>query len=282
MGTMRSNNDGRVITAFTLKRSFALKRVLRVLSIRFSVLSTLTLTLKGGESSESSSESWDSQYSHMPLLRVLRVSSKTQPENKAIAISDQDVRVNRKWAKCGRRACPLAKISCVWEVCGVLPRNTQKARSFHLRLKVVELSSAGHSGIEIAEQLGISPKTVQRCLKRFIEVDSRYPCGLDAGQVESMRVEELNTLEHYQRQIALRLSRMSEPTTFAQETKAVEVAAMAGSAYVKLSEQKARLFGLNSVKPEVSNVTNNLLITGTTEVDYLKNLARLKELEHGH
>jgi IS30 family transposase len=165
----------------------------------------------------------------------------------------------------------------------VLPRNTQKARSAHLRLKVVEMSSAGQSGIEIAEQLGISAKTVQRHLKKYIETDSRYPTGLDAGQVESMRVEELNTLEHYQRQIALRLSKMSEPTTFVQEAKAVEVAAMAGSAYVKLSEQKARLFGLNAAKPEGSGtVTNNLMITGTSEVDYLKNLARLKELEIGH
>jgi hypothetical protein len=97
-----------------------------------------------------------------------------------------------------------------------------------------------------------------------------------------MRVEELTNLEHYQRQIALRLSNLSEPTTFAQETKAVEVAAMAGSAYVKLSEQKARLFGLNSVQPAVaSTVTNNLMITGTTEADYLRNLAKLKELDNG-
>ena len=85
------------------------------------------------------------------------------------------------------------------------------------------------------------------------------------------------------RQIALRLSKMSAPANFAQEAKAVEVAAMAGSAYVKLSEQKAKLFGLNAAKPEVAttSITNNLLAVGGDELTYLKNLTRLKELENG-
>jgi IS30 family transposase len=150
-----------------------------------------------------------------------------------------------------------------------------------MRLKIVEMSSSGMSGIAIAEQLGVTTKTVQRHLKRFLEIDSKYPAGLGADQIELMRVEELNTLEDYQRQIALRLSRMSAPTTFAQEAKAVEVAAMASSAYVKLSEQKSKLFGLNAIVPTSPSNITNMLVTNGSEVEYLKNLARLKEIENG-
>ena len=142
---------------------------------------------------------------------------------------------------------------------------------------------AGQSQRSIAQEFDVHPKTVQRAVLRFYETDAKYPAGLDATQVELMRTEEFNSLEHAQQQLALAHAAMPEPKSFNEHAEKVKVTALAAATLCKISERKSALYGLNSVQPAAaSSVTNNLMITGTTEVDYLKNLARLKELENGH
>jgi hypothetical protein len=72
---------------------------------------------------------------------------------------------------------------------------------------------------------------------------------------------------------------MSAPTTFSQEARSVELTAMAAAAYVKLSEQKAKLFGLFAPKP--AEVTNNLHVGFQIPQSELKRLeaSRTRELE---
>jgi Trp operon repressor len=164
----------------------------------------------------------------------------------------------------------------------VRPRNTQKVKVAYKRLKAVEMLASGMTQIEIAQKLKCSPKTIQRYASTYLSVDSRFPCGLDAKQTDLMRAEELLHLEHYQRQIAQRLSNMSAPTTFAQEAKAVEVASAAAGAYVKLSEQKAKLFGLNSLPPAPPPSITNMLIQGANEMEVLQDLIELKQIANGN
>jgi transposase len=128
----------------------------------------------------------------------------------------------------------LAHMGSFW----VLPRGKQKARSASQRLKIAKLNYSGHSNAQIAQTLSISTETVERALRHFIQTDSRYPTGLDASKVELMRAEELANLEHYKRQIALRISRLTEPTTFSQEIDAIATVAAVSAAYTKISENQ--------------------------------------------
>jgi hypothetical protein len=148
---------------------------------------------------------------------------------------------------------------------------------------MVEMVAAGRSQASIAEELGYHPKTVQRAVKHFLEVESRYPVGLDATQVELMRAEDLHSLEHAQQQLTSAHSAMPEPTSFNEHTEKVKVTALVAATQCKISERKAALYGLNAARPEVptTSITNNMLVAGADEVTYLKNLARLKEIEAG-
>jgi Homeodomain-like domain len=160
-----------------------------------------------------------------------------------------------------------------------------KARAIVLRQEIVRLNATGLSSEDIAERVGKSTSTVRRHLKIYIQCEAKYPTGLDASQVEMMRGDEWQTLDACDRELALRQSSLPEPKSFAEAVKALEVTAQTASARCKISEQKAKLFGLFAVKPETSTVTNNLAIVngtnGTDEVTFLRDLARYKEIQAG-
>jgi hypothetical protein len=138
------------------------------------------------------------------------------------------------------------------------------------------------SNEEIAAEMGICTKTVQRHMRRFLETDSKYPTNLGPEKIELMRSSEWEDLEQQQRFIVQSFMKL-QPSTFAEHAKVAEIAGKNGEAYCRLSERKAAIYGLDApTKPEGHTVHNTLMLApGTDEVSYLRDLARLKELQNG-
>jgi hypothetical protein len=161
--------------------------------------------------------------------------------------------------------------------------NVQRAvRAAGLRVEIVQLSRQGMSNEDIAREKGITSKSVQRHMRKFLEVDSKYPSNLGPEKIELMRSAEWEDLEQQQRFIVQSFMRL-QPKTFAEHAKVAEIAGKNGEAYCRLAERKAAIYGLDAPKTPDSHTINNtlMLAPGTDEVSYLRDLARLKELRNG-
>jgi hypothetical protein len=162
-------------------------------------------------------------------------------------------------------------------------RNTKQANCAYQRLQIMEKVHAGQKQYLIAKELGVSSKTIQRAVKKFLESDSKYPAGMDASTVELMRTEEFNSLDDAQAKLALAYAKLPNPVSFDEHCEKIKVTALAAATLVKISERKSALFGLNAVVASGNSPTiNNLMIAGGDEIQYLQNLAKLKQLENGH
>jgi Homeodomain-like domain len=158
----------------------------------------------------------------------------------------------------------------------------RQIRASGLRIKIVERSRNGQSNEQIAVEFGISTQTVNRHLKRFLEVDCRYPPNLSPADQDLMRQQELDTMDHYQRELAMSIASLSPPKTYAEEIEGIRVRATALLAVSKSNERKSAMCGLNAPKAEAPNITNNNLavLNGgpADQIQYLKDVVRLKEL----
>jgi Helix-turn-helix domain len=155
----------------------------------------------------------------------------------------------------------------------------RQVRAAGLRVEIVQKSRQGMSNEDIAAEMGICTKTVQRHMRRYLETDSKYPVNLGPEVIDLMRSAEWDGLEQMQRFIVQSFVQL-QPVTFAERARAAEVAARAGEAYTKLSERKAAMFALNApTKPESHTTNNNLMLGATDEITFLRDLARYKELQ---
>jgi hypothetical protein len=159
-----------------------------------------------------------------------------------------------------------------------------KAKSALLRQETVLLNRKGLSNQEIAAQLSISTRTVQRHLNRFLEIDARYPAELNAETVQVMRAQAREDVEASQRRILKRVEHLMtlQPDSVAEECKIADSIFRGSDAFIRGSERVAEMFGLNA--PRDVPVTNNNLqvnVTGASEVAVLRDLARFKELQLG-
>jgi DNA-binding Lrp family transcriptional regulator len=159
-----------------------------------------------------------------------------------------------------------------------------KAKSAMMRQEAVLLNRRGFSNEQIAEQLAISTRTVQRHLNRFLESGARYPAELSVEAVKLMRAQAREDIEASQRRILQRLDRLMtlEPGSISEETRVADSLFKGCDSYLRGAERIAEMCGLNAPRDgNGATVNNNLLlnVSGTSEVQVLRDLARLKEIQ---
>jgi transposase len=159
---------------------------------------------------------------------------------------------------------------------------TKKARCAYQRIEIMELVYAGESQSSIAKKLDVHPRTVRRAVLRFYETDSKYPARIDPETVELRRTEQDETLGFLQQELLAANAKLPEPTSAHESVENAKAVCAIALAYSKLSDSRARLYGLNAIVPTSPQSVTNMLVAGGNEVEYLKNLAKLKELENGH
>jgi Homeodomain-like domain len=125
-----------------------------------------------------------------------------------------------------------------------------------LRREIVALNHAGYSNEEIAAKKGCSTNTVRRHYHKFLEVDCKYPVGLDASQVDLMRAEQREHLESYQRRLAARRETLNKvvPADVNEEAMITTALCKLSDSNVRITDQLAGMFGLNA--PTNNNTVN--------------------------
>jgi predicted transcriptional regulator len=158
----------------------------------------------------------------------------------------------------------------------------RKAAAASNRELAVKLNHEGVSAEDIASRLGVSRQSVHTYMKQYLAEGARYPLGLTQEIVDELRANEREQIHWHMRNVAQRLAKLDpDPEEFADRCRAVEVVAKAADTYTRLSARLSELYGLNAPKSEVHSTTNNnLMISGGDEVQYLRDLARLKELQN--
>jgi transposase-like protein len=155
--------------------------------------------------------------------------------------------------------------------------NLQKqVRAAGRRLEAARLCQQGVSNEEIAKKLGIGEVTVAKCLRRFLESDSRYPVGINATQVELMRAEERQMLESHRQRLLARAHHLSKRLPYSMEEECMLAAAECkiNDSLVKNSERIASMYGLDPPRPQASpmvNITNNTIaVLSSPAIERLK------------
>jgi transposase len=156
------------------------------------------------------------------------------------------------------------------------------ARSLSRINRFVTLNDQGYSYEEIAKRESCSTRTVERGIRHFVEVTSRYPTGLDATEVQRRRAEDVHNLEECDRQLVLSLTHLSEPTCLADELEIVRVKTQVAAARCKIVEQKSKLTGTYVPVVKTPDITNNTLMlnAGATEEDQLRALIAYRSLQN--
>jgi len=142
---------------------------------------------------------------------------------------------------------------------------------------MVELFQAGASHVDIAKQLKVATKTVQRGLARYFETDCRFPVGIDATQAEAMRTEQREHAETAQRRLLSRIDRLHrlEPEDAEAECMISNAIAKASDSVIKASDHLASMFGLHAPRGDVNRTTNNnLIVIDSPEGALLKMLSQ--------
>jgi IS30 family transposase len=150
------------------------------------------------------------------------------------------------------------------------------AKAASLRLQIVDMNASGMSNLAIAKQLGIHPRTVDRHLKRFLTVDSKYPPNVGPAEIDLMRSEQREALEWYARNLAKGVTDLDkEEKTFDQKVTYLETATKAAESYVKISDKLSALYGLDAPK-QPAIVNNNML---NLSADTIALLNRYREIQ---
>jgi predicted transcriptional regulator len=148
--------------------------------------------------------------------------------------------------------------------------------------EAVQLTRDGWTEESIAERLSVSTSTVRNYLHRFMDSQSLLGSDLtpeEVAEYRSLRRERLLTNE--ERLIERREHLRSLPTDGVEEECSVAGALVkVCDSITRTSEALASLDGLrvNTGAPAIMT-QNNLTITGGDEIQYLRDLARLKELQ---
>ena len=112
-------------------------------------------------------------------------------------------------------ACPLGLLlrpSC--EILGCGRQRSRQVRAAGLRIEIIQRSRRGMSNEDIAADLRICTKTVQRHMRRYLETDSKYPANLGPEVIELMRSAEWEDLEQMRRFIVQSYIQL-QPVAFA-------------------------------------------------------------------
>jgi hypothetical protein len=158
----------------------------------------------------------------------------------------------------------------------------RQVRAAGLRVQIVQMSREGMSNEDIARDLSITSKTVSRHMRKFLETDSKYPVNLGPEVVDLMRSEDLDQTQNNQRRILQQMEQLQslEPEDISERVAVSTAICKCNDSYIRASEHIANMFGLIAPKPELRVTNNNsLTITGGDEIQYLRDLARLKELQ---
>jgi predicted transcriptional regulator len=153
----------------------------------------------------------------------------------------------------------------------------RKAKATVMRLEAVEMNRRGLSNAAIAAKLGVSQYSVIRYLTEFLSSQAaRWPTTLTVEDVQQMRSQEREHLEHLQQQILQRVAGLSP-----DPGESLELLVAASAAFSKLSERKSKLLGIDSPVPKgPETVNNNLtLLNGTTQEEALRDLVAYKALQ---
>jgi hypothetical protein len=148
--------------------------------------------------------------------------------------------------------------------------------------EAIDLNRKGWSGEKIAKHMGCTTQTIRNYLRRFLETESRYGIETTPETVAEMRAEALDHIQTNQRRILQRMERLQalQPEDVDEEVAIAVAICKSSDSFIRASEHVANMFGLMAPKAQVSTTTNNnLMISGGDEVAYLRDLARLKELQ---
>jgi predicted transcriptional regulator len=153
----------------------------------------------------------------------------------------------------------------------------RKAKASVMRLEAVEMNRRGLSNEAIAAKLGVSNFSVVRYLNEFLaSTSARWPSTLSIEDVQQMRSQEREHLEHLQQQILQRVADLSP-----DPHESLELLVAATSSFAKLSERKSKLLGLDSPMPKGPETVNNTLMLngGVTQEQALKDLVAYKAMQ---
>jgi predicted transcriptional regulator len=153
----------------------------------------------------------------------------------------------------------------------------RKAKATVMRLEAVEMNRRGLSNEAIAAKLGVNQVSVVRYLNEFLSSQAaRWPTTLTVEDVQQMRSQEREHLEHLQQQILQRVAGLSP-----DPAESLELLVAASSSFAKLSERKSKLLGIDSPQPKPPETINNTLMLngGVTQEDALRDLIAYKALQ---
>ena len=142
------------------------------------------------------------------------------------------------------------------------------------RLEAARLCQQGLSNDEIAKKLGIGVVTVVKYLNRYLQTDSRFPAGIDAGKAELMRSEQREHLEGFQRRLLTRAEKLASIAAYSPDEACALASATAKlcDSYTRVSERISAMYGLDAPRPQPvpASVTNNVVVMDGGIVERIK------------
>ena len=114
---------------------------------------------------------------------------------------------------------------------------------------------AGKSLSQIAEQFGVSEKTIDRDIRTELQTASFYPSSLDGQQIAELRMVEGERLSKLWQRVQLALD-MIQPRLGTEGERSLDGTAIARlvASGVAVSEQISRLFGLHAPTKVISEM----------------------------
>jgi predicted transcriptional regulator len=147
--------------------------------------------------------------------------------------------------------------------------------------EAVSLNRKGWSGEAIAAHLGVSTKTIQNYLRRFLAQNSRFGIEITPEVVAELRAEAREHIQGNQRRILARLERLQAvvPESVEEECRVADSIFKGSDAFIRAHASLASMYGLNAPEGNVGTVNNTQVNVGgkVDEVQFLENLLRYKQ-----